>query len=141
QQRQAEHEHLATYRPLEELLASSDVVTIHTPLSDSSRHLINRDTLALMKPTAVLVNTSRGPVVDEAALYEALTSGRLLAAGLDVWEQEPPDPSNPLLKLPNVVPTPHAAGLAFETWTRRCAGSFENFRRVVAGEEPLRRVV
>jgi phosphoglycerate dehydrogenase-like enzyme len=96
---------------LQELLRRSDLLTIHVPLDDSTQVLIGARELALLRPEAVLVNTSRGGVVDEAALHAALTEGRLRAAGLDVFADEPPVGS-PLLDLPNVVLTPHIAGLS-----------------------------
>ena len=103
---------------LEELLAEADLVTLHVPLNDETRHLIGRRELALMKPTAILVNTCRGGVVDEAALCEALKAGRLFGAGIDVWEVETPRVDSRLLELPNVVCTPHAAGGTEETQIR-----------------------
>ena len=96
--------------PLEEVLSKSDFVSLHCPLTKETRHLIGERELRLMKPGAVLINTSRGPVVDEAALARALTEGWIAAAGLDVFDQEPTPPDNPLLKLDNVVATPHMAG-------------------------------
>lgn len=99
---------------LDELLAQSDFVSIHTPLVNETRHLINETALRKMKPRAVLINTSRGPVVDEQALFRALKEGWIAAAGLDVLEQEPPAPDNPLLQLDNVVVTPHIAGYSDE---------------------------
>ncbi len=97
---------------LEDLLASSDFVSLHCPLTEATRHLIREPQLKLMKPTSVLVNTSRGPVVDEAALISALTQGWISAAGLDVLDPEPPAPNNPLLKMENVVITPHLSGFS-----------------------------
>ena len=94
---------------LDELLAQSDYISVHTPLDEGTFHLIDESALRKMKPSAILINTSRGPVVDEQALIKALQEGWILAAGLDVLEQEPPDPSNPLLAMDNVVLTPHAA--------------------------------
>ncbi len=95
--------------PLDTLLREADVVTLHAPLTPETENLMNRERLALMKPGAYLVNTARGGLVDEAALYVALTSGRLAGAGLDVFRQEPPTAS-PLLGLENVVLSPHSAG-------------------------------
>jgi D-3-phosphoglycerate dehydrogenase len=94
---------------LEELLATSDVVTLHVPLSTETHHLIDASRLALMRPTAVLVNTSRGGLVDQAALAQAIAEGRLGGAGLDVLELEPPDPADPLLGDERVIITPHVA--------------------------------
>lgn len=90
---------------------NADVISIHTPLSEKTRHLIGARELAAMRPSAILVNTSRGGLVDEAALAQALKEGKLLGAGIDVFEQEPPSPENPLLRLPNVVLSPHVAGV------------------------------
>ena len=93
----------------DELLAESDYVSIHMPLDDSTHHLFDEDALRKMKPNAILINSARGPVVDEAALIRALQEGWILGAGLDVFEKEPPDEDNPLLTMDNVVLTPHAA--------------------------------
>ena len=97
---------------LEVLLSESDFVSLHCPLTPSTRHLIGEGELRRMKPSAILINTSRGPVVDEPALTRALSEGWIAAAGLDVFEQEPPAADNPLLKLDNVILTPHSAGLS-----------------------------
>jgi D-3-phosphoglycerate dehydrogenase len=99
---------------LDELLASSDFVFLHCPLTKETHHLIGERELRLMKPSAILINTARGPVVDEPALVRALTEGWIAAAGLDVLEDEPPAPDNPLFKLDNTVITPHAAGFSDE---------------------------
>lgn len=104
--------------PLDELLGRADLVTLHVPLNKETKYLIGRRELALMKPTAILINTCRGGVVDEAALYEALKAGRLFGAGIDVWETETPRVDSPLLELANVVCTPHAAGGTEETQIR-----------------------
>lgn len=122
---------------LDELFRTSDILTCHTPLTPDTHHIVSRKRLALMKPTAVLINTSRGPVVDETALIEALEEGRIAGAGLDVFEQEPVDPDNPLLKMDNVVVTPHIAGTTWNTWFRRAAFAYENMQRVWNGEAPL----
>jgi D-3-phosphoglycerate dehydrogenase len=122
--------------PLEELLADADFVTIHCSSTEETRHLINAATLALMKPTAILINTARGPIVDGAALATALADGQLGAAALDVTEQEPIDPEDPLLKLPNCIVTPHIAGfspLFLDECTRHQA---ENIIRVLTGHKP-----
>jgi len=97
---------------LEDLLAQADFVSLHCPLTPATYHKIGEKELRRMKPTAILINTSRGPVVDEVVLTRALREGWIAAAGLDVLEQEPPSPENPLLSLPNVVLTPHIAGLS-----------------------------
>lgn len=122
---------------LPDLLRQADIVTLHVSLTPETHHLIGRAELALLKPTALLVNTCRGPVVDEAALYEVLTAGRILGAALDVLEQEPPDPNNPILKLPNVLLSPHAAGNSYDTWRRRAQFMFANIQRVWVGQPPL----
>jgi glyoxylate reductase/D-3-phosphoglycerate dehydrogenase len=125
------------FRLLRELLKSSDVVSLHVPLNDSTRALIGAGELALMKPGAILINTSRGPVVDEPALYEALNGGRLFGAGLDVFDQEPPPPDNPLLTLDNVVLTAHFAGPTWDNHVARFRNAFDNVQRVARGEPPL----
>ncbi len=125
------------FRLLRELLRTADIVTLHTPLNKSTRHMIGADELALMKPSAILVNTARGPVVDEAALYKALTSGTIAAAGLDVFDQEPPPVDNPLFALDNVTLTAHLAGPTFESNTARVRNAFDNVQRVARGEAPL----
>lgn len=122
---------------LDELLRRSDVVTLHVPLLPSTKGFINSETLATMKPSALLVNTCRGPVVDEAALANALREGTIAGAALDVLEQEPPSPNNPLLKLDNVLFTPHTAGITFDTWERRGNFIFENLQRVWDGQDAL----
>jgi phosphoglycerate dehydrogenase-like enzyme len=122
---------------LPELLQQADVVTLHVPLTKATRSLIGQAELALMKPTALLVNTCRGPVVDEVALTEALRQRRIAGAALDVLAQEPPNPDNPLLKLDNVLLTPHTAGVTHDTWSRRGQFIFQNLQRVWSGQPPL----
>lgn len=126
--------------PLDELLKSSDIVTVHVPLNDKTRRLIGERELGLMKPTAILVNASRGPVVDEKALIEALKAGKIAGAGLDVFEQEPTPPDNPLRSMKNVLLSPHIAGNSAPTWSRRAKFAFENFQRVLEGKPPLSQV-
>ena len=121
---------------LEELLQKSDYVSIHTALTDETRYMINEDSLRLMKPTAILVNTSRGPVVNGAALALALQSGVIEAAGLDVTEVEPIESQDPLLSLPNAIITPHLAGFS-PTFLEECPiRQAENIIRVLTGEAP-----
>lgn len=121
---------------LDALLPLADIVTWHTPLTDETRHMINAHTLGRMKPGAVLINTSRGPVQEEAALYEALTQGKLRAAGIDVWESEPNPPSNPLLSLDKVVCTPHVAGVSAEAYRNTSLQVAGEMLRVLRGEKP-----
>jgi phosphoglycerate dehydrogenase-like enzyme len=116
-------------------------VSVHVPLLESTRHLIGAPELAKMKPSAVLVNTSRGPVVDEAALIAALREGRLRAAGLDVFEKEPVDPTNPLLAMKNVVVTPHIASISDVSNVERRREAAREVRRVLSGQEPRREAV
>ena len=121
---------------LHELFRTSDIVTCHTPLTPETRHIVDSEMLALMKPTAVLINTSRGPVVDEAALIDALRGKRIAGAGLDVFETEPVDASNPLLGMDNVVVTPHSAGTTWDTWFRRAEFAYRNMKGVWEGQPP-----
>jgi phosphoglycerate dehydrogenase-like enzyme len=121
---------------LDEVLRTSDVVSLHVPLDDTTRHLLGPREFAMMKPTAILINTCRGPVVDETALYKALTGGQIAAAGLDVMVEEPPAPNHPLFALPNVTLTPHSAGPTWENWTARFRNGFDNIQRVAAGRLP-----
>jgi phosphoglycerate dehydrogenase-like enzyme len=118
---------------LEDLLARSDVVSIHLRLSDRSHKLIGRRELRLMKPTAYLINTARGPIVDEAALIDALRHRRIAGAGLDVFEQEPVAPSHPLLQLDNVVCTPHVGFVTQENYEQMLGGAVENILNYLDG--------
>ena len=127
-------------RDLDDLLEASDIVSLHLPLTPETEGLIDRRALARVKPGAILVNTARGGLVEESALVEALTSGRLLAAGLDVLAEEPPPPDHPLLSLDNVVLTPHVAWLTQETLTRSFDIALENVRRLRDGRDLLFRV-
>jgi D-3-phosphoglycerate dehydrogenase / 2-oxoglutarate reductase len=118
---------------LEDLLARSDVVSIHLRLSARSEKLIGRQELRLMKSTAYLINTARGPIVDETALVEALRHRRIAGAGLDVFVQEPIDPSNPLLQLDNVVCTPHMGFVTQESYEHMLGGAVENIVNYLEG--------
>ena len=131
----AEKELGARYLDLDDLLRESDFVSIHTPLTDATRHLIGERELGLMQDTAVLVNTSRGPVVDEAALAEALEGGRIFAAGLDVYEEEPKVHPR-LLELEKAVLAPHIGSATIETRDRMATLAAENLAAVLRGEEP-----
>jgi phosphoglycerate dehydrogenase-like enzyme len=125
------------YVPFPALLETADVVSLHVPLNDSTRHLIDAEALGRMKPKSILVNTCRGEVVDEHALTEVLRQGRILGAGLDTLEQEPPDPPNPLLTLPNVTLTPHSAGPTVDSFRKRFQNGYANIQRVAQGQAPL----
>jgi phosphoglycerate dehydrogenase-like enzyme len=120
-----------------ELLRTSDIVSLHVPLDDTTRNMIGARELSLMKPSAVLINTCRGPVVDEEALYRALKDGRIAGAGLDVLVEEPPKGPHPLFTLPNVTFTPHSAGPTWENWAARFRNGFDNIQRVASGGRPL----
>lgn len=126
--------------PLPELLACSDIVSLHVPLTEATQGLMGASSLSLMKPGAILINTARGGLVDEAALVDALKSGKLGAAGLDVFAHEPPPSSHPLLALPNVVASPHLAWLTQETLERCLKLAAENVRRLASGEALMNRV-
>ena len=128
----------SSFRLLRELLRTSDIVSLHVPLNDSTRHMIGADELALMKPTAIIVNTCRGPVIDEAgACTRARATDKLFGAGLDVFDQEPPPADNPLFKLDNVVLTAHFAGPTWDNHVARFRNAFDNVQRVARGEPPL----
>jgi phosphoglycerate dehydrogenase-like enzyme len=131
---------LAERRTLDALLAEADIVSLHVPLTDETAALIDAAALARMKPGAILVNTARGGLVDQAALVGALRNGHLGAAGLDVFADEPPDPADALFALPNVVVTPHIAWLTTGTFDRSFALAAENCRRLAAGEALLHQV-
>ena len=119
---------------LEELLATSDVLSLHCPLTDTTRHLINADTLRLMKPTAILINTGRGPLVDDQAVADALADRRLVAFCADVLTEEPPKTDNPLLKQPNAYITPHIAWATKEARIRLIQVATDNVRSFLNGK-------
>ena len=127
----------ASFAELDELLATSDIVSLHVPLERTTRHMMSDREFGLMKPTAILVNTCRGPVVDEAALKRALANGEIFGAGLDVTEVEPIEADNDLPTLPNVVVTPHMATRALESEQNAVANVISNAARVARGEKPL----
>jgi len=121
---------------LAKLLSSADFISVHIPLIPQTRHLIGAAEFALMKPTAVFINTSRGPVVDQRALYEALKSGKIFAAGIDVTEVEPIPPDDPLLTLDNIIITPHIASGSFTTRENMALLAAENLLAGLRGEIP-----
>jgi glyoxylate reductase len=125
----------------EELLAAADVVSLHVPLSEETRHLIGRDQLALMKPTAILINTARGPVVDETALYDALANKKLLGAAVDVYEHETGLQDDPvwwkLTKLPNIIMTPHIGSATDQAREEMTKIAVDNVLAVLSGQPPL----
>ncbi len=130
-------QHQVTYVPLEQLLRESDYITLHCFLDDSTRHLINAERLALMKPTAYLINTSRGPVVDEEALYQALKEKKIAGAALDVFEREPLAADSPLRQLDNVYLAPHAAGQSDGAMFAMGTIAADNVLAILKGEKPL----
>ncbi len=121
---------------LKELLAASDAVSLHLPLTGKTRHIIGRAELRAMKPTAILVNAARGPLVDEAALAEALNEGQIAGAALDVFEVEPPAPDNPILSARNVVLSPHTAGNTVEAARYLAIAAAEIVIAAMAGRRP-----
>jgi len=135
------HEHGIDFfgppQQMDRIWTEADVVSIHLPLTDQTRHLIDRRTLDLMKPTAVLINVARGAIIEETALIEVLKNNQIKGAGLDVVSNEPIDLNNPLLTLSNVVVTNHIAGVTSGTSRRRGQAAAENVMRVSRGESPL----
>jgi D-3-phosphoglycerate dehydrogenase / 2-oxoglutarate reductase len=125
---------------LEEMLPQVDILSLHLPLTPESRNLIDAAKLALMKPTAIVVNTSRGGIVNEAALYQAILSGKLFGAGFDVFEVEPPTSDHPLMSLPTFVGTPHAAAGTIETQARSSMLAASQLLESLAGGQPLGQV-
>lgn len=121
---------------LETVMRTSDVISIHCPLNDETRGLINAERLALMKPTAYLINTARGPIVDQRALTETLRERRIAGAGIDVFEREPVDPNDPILTLDNVIVAPHALCFTDEVALGTAAGAIQSVLAVARGELP-----
>ena len=118
------------------LLSVSDFISIHVPLTPETHHLIGADQFALMKPNAVFINTSRGTVVDQKALYQALKTGRIFAAAIDVTETEPIPPDDPLLTLDNIIIAPHIASASISTRTKMALMAAENLLTGLRGEVP-----
>ena len=126
----------ARFAALEELLAKSDILSVHTPLNAATKNLLGLDRFSKMKPGAVVINTSRGGIIDEDALYTSLRNGHLGAAGLDVFGHEPCQAS-PLFELDSVVLTPHTAGNTVDVWRKTAENGLANIRRVIEGKEPM----
>ena len=124
------------YVSLEELLKNSDYISMHCPLTESTKHMINRETLSLMKPSAFVINTSRGALIDEAALIEALENGTIAGAGLDVQEIEPPEENSPLYTMDNVLLTPHMGWKGLETRQRLVSILADNIKKFME-ETPI----
>ncbi len=124
------------FTPLEDLLKKSDIISLHLALTEQSKGLISKKEFELMKPTAFLINTARGGVVDQNELYRALSYRKIAGAALDVTTPEPPDPNDPLLLLDNIIMTPHMAGGTIDTWSRRIQIAFDNFQRIVENQPP-----
>jgi D-3-phosphoglycerate dehydrogenase len=122
---------------LNTLLHESDVVTIHAKLTDETKHMIGKSQLALMKRTAYLINTARGALTDEKALYEALRDSKIAGAALDVFEMEPPSPNNPLLTLDNVILTPHIASWTDDALRKEASMAMDEVRRILTGSRPM----
>ena len=124
------------YRPFSDVVRQADFISVHVPLSEQTRHLIGREQFAMMKPTAVFVNPSRGPVVDQQALAEALAARRIFAAGIDVFEREPVPTDDPLLAQGNAVVAPHIASASIPTRIRMATLAAENLVAVLQGKRP-----
>jgi len=135
--RELEIEFMGGPDALDEMLPLLDYVSLHVPLLAETRGILGREQLALLKPGAVVINVARGPLLDEAALRDALESGQVGGAGLDVFEREPTAPDNPLLAYENVIATPHNGVVSRELSVRRAGVVVDNVRRAAAGEGPL----
>jgi phosphoglycerate dehydrogenase-like enzyme len=135
-----EQRYSMSFATIDDLLAESDFVTLHAPLTDQTLHLIDERALKLMKPTAVLVNTARGPLVDQEALYKALNEGWIAAAGLDVTDPEPMPPDDPLLTLRNLIIAPHIASASVATRSRMAMMAAEQLVEALDGKVPANAV-
>ena len=137
---EVEQELQVAFCPFHDLLRRADIVTLHVPLTEDTRGMIGAQELDLMGEQAILINTARGALVDEAALYNALITGQIAGAGLDVFLQEPPSADNPLLTLDNVTVTPHIAAGTSDALQTKMAAAFANMVRVTQGERPIHQV-
>lgn len=125
------------YAPLTELLQKADIISLHCPLTPETKHIINADSISLMKKGAVIINTARGGLIDETALISALESGHIKAAGLDVFEKEPPEKTNPLLSFNNVTVSPHVGGLTYEAFKSMMVEAMNNIKLFEEGKSEL----
>lgn len=132
---------LGTMDQLDRMLAESDVVSLHLPLGSETKGFLGREHFAAMKRGSIFINIARAPIVQKDALYDALTSGHLAGAGLDVFWEEPASPDDPMLRLPNVVLTPHIAGTTVDVLMNLARAAADNIRRVAAGQRPLNEIV
>ena len=133
----AQHSELVTFVDKEQLCRRADVISVHVPLTEETRHMLSVEEFRLMKSEAVIINTSRGPVIDEKALVDALQNKTIGGAGLDVQDQEPPESDNPLLKLDNVLLTPHSAALTNECVIRMATDAADRTLEVLADIKPI----
>ena len=127
----------ALFMEIDDLIMKSDIITLHLPLSEQTRNILNEDRMEKMKKNAIIINTSRGGLIDESALYNLLVSGAIAGCALDVLEREPPDGSNKLIQLKNVIVTPHIAGSTVEAYRKGAMMAVDEVRRVLSGEKPL----
>lgn len=125
------------YKPFTKLLEDSDILSLHLPLTTETYHIIDRNALSIMRAKSILINTARGELVDQQALVQALQNGQIAGAGLDVFNKEPPEPDQPLLKIPNVVLTPHISAGTRNALITKMDAAFANMVRVTLGEIPL----
>lgn len=132
-----EHALSINYVDLETLFSTSDIISIHIPLVDSTYQLVDKKLIDLMKPSSIIVNTSRGSIINESYLIDTLRNRRISGAALDVFEQEPIEKDNPLLLMENVIITPHSAGNNWDAWSRRAKFGYSNIQNVINGGEPL----
>ncbi len=133
-------EFIGTPADIDRVIRESDFLSLHLHLTPETRHIIDARRISLMKPSACIINVARGALVDEAAMHQALLNGRIGGAGLDVFSQEPPNPTLPVYQLPNVVVTPHTSGSTDGTARKRAGAAVENIDRIAQGLEPLYRV-
>ena len=125
---------------IDQIISEVDFLSLHLHLNSETRHIIDARRIALMKPTAYLINVARGGLVDEQALYQALVNDKLGGSGLDVFTEEPPNPQAPVFQLPNVVVTPHVAGATYQTSRQRAACAAQNVDRIAQDLEPFYRI-